>query len=342
MTSGDKGTLRIVFTAQDLARTRVAARADLTWEMVGSLHRLQIRDGGAVMTRWRRRARADLAAAGLLNDVRSTLIPLAPRGPYFPDFLTPIEAQAGHEQALQALSHTPRVRVRHEMELLRARAGLPTSSLEDLARGDERSIRRLERVAAGYCQTVLSPHWPEVDRVLAQERGLLLRHLATGGIERMLSHLEPVMRWRPPVLEVDYVAGRHELSLRGRGLTLIPSYFCRMTPVALVDQRLPPVLVYPAAHHVSPAVAAGDPLAALVGRTRAEILHRIAATSGCTTSELARLAEVPLATASEHTRVLRQAGLVASTRQANQMLHQVTELGEGLIGRRSSVPGEDV
>ncbi|MGN9789102.1 winged helix-turn-helix domain-containing protein [Nonomuraea sp. ZG12] len=317
---------------EDLALTRMATRTDLMWEMVGSLHRLQTRDGGRAMTAWRRQAHIRLTERGLLPSVHALLLPLAPLGPYFPDFLTPIEAQVGDEHGIQAFLDTPRTRVRDEMELLRRSADLPSSGLEDLARGNPQTIGRLGRVGAEYCRAVLTPHWPEVDGALAQERAVMLRHLATGGAEQVLANLEPAMRWRPPILEVDYPAGlNREIFLRGRGLTLIPSYFCQANPVALVDLRLPPVLAYPVPRRGAPNTSAGDPLAALLGRTRAEILRCVALVPGCSTGELARRAGVSLATASEHARVLREAQLIASVRQANLMLHHTTALGAELL-----------
>ncbi|GAA2679959.1 winged helix-turn-helix domain-containing protein [Nonomuraea recticatena] len=324
------GILRIIFTSDDLARVRVASRADPMWEMVASLHRFQAGDGGAEIAGWRRRARARLAEAGLLRDVRRLLVPLAPRAAYFPDFLTPIEAQQGTDDGIQAILDTPRTRVRRELDRLRAGHGLP-AHLEDLAR-DTRAMRQVANVAAGYVRVALGEHWPVVERTVSQDRGTRVRHLAEGGVETMLSGLGPAMRWRAPVLEVDYPAGDRELRLRGRGLTLIPSYFCRTAPVALADQSLPPVLVYPVPRKDVPErVNEGDALAELLGRTRAEVLRCVALAPGCSTTELARRAGVPASSASEHARVLRQAGLIASIRHANLMLHQVTESGDGLL-----------
>ncbi|WP_343952557.1 helix-turn-helix domain-containing protein, partial [Nonomuraea longicatena] len=270
---------------------------------------------------------------GLLPSIRATLLPLAPRGPYFPDFLTPIQAQLGDTPAFQALSDTPRQRLRHEMEILRRSSGLPSAGLEDLARGNPEAMHRLVHVITGYCRTVLTPHWPEADRALATERAIMQRHLLIGGTEQMLANLTSAMRWRPPVLEVDYPAGAgREIHLRGRGLTLIPSYFCRANPVALVDPVLPPVLAYPAPRHAAQNATGGDALAALLGRTRAEVLSIIDRVPGSTTSELASRTGVSLSTASEHANVLRRADLIVSVRHANLVLHHTTPLGAELLG----------
>ncbi|TMR90959.1 helix-turn-helix transcriptional regulator [Nonomuraea basaltis] len=335
------GTLKIVFTPEDLARVRIASRPDLMWEMVLSLHLLQARGGGTAMAAWRRQVRDNLAEIGLLPQTRNVLIPLAPPGPYFPDFLTPAETQMGLDQGVEALASTPRRRIRHELDLLQTYYGLPPG-LEDLARGDPRAIRDLGRVAAGYCQAAFAPHMQQMEHTLGQERSALARHLTDDGVEQMLDQLPPMMRWRSPVLEADYPAraaqNSREIHLRGRGLTLIPSYFCRITPVALVDQGLPPVLVYPARRWSSSPATVKDPLVELLGRTRAETLRCIMATPGCTTTELARRTGASLANVSKHAQVLRQAGLITSTRQANLMLHQATTLGAELI--RTQPPNE--
>ncbi|MGN9841969.1 hypothetical protein ACTMTI_27960 [Nonomuraea sp. H19] len=132
------GTLKIVFTPEDLARVRIASHPDLMWEMVLSLHLLQARGGGTAMAAWRRQVRDNLAEIGLLPQTRNVLIPLAPSGPYFPDFLTPEEAQMGLDRGVEALAATPRRRIRHELDLLQTYYGLPPG-LEDLARGDPRA-----------------------------------------------------------------------------------------------------------------------------------------------------------------------------------------------------------
>ncbi len=60
----------------------------------------------------------------------------------------------------------------------------------------------------------------------------------------LLEGLRPFAHWNPPYLDVDYPVDR-ELRLEGRGLMLVPSYFCWRRPMALADPGLDPVLVYP-------------------------------------------------------------------------------------------------
>lgn len=148
------------------------------------------------------------------------------------------------------------------------------------------------------------------------------------------------MRWRPPVLEADYPVDK-EVHLRGRGLLLIPSYFCRRTPVALADASLPPTLVYPAripeprsAPLTGPTHARLEALARLLGHTRAAVLESLG--RSCTTSELARRAGVSLSSASEHAAVLRNAGLISSSRQRNCVRHALTPMGVALLDDRAT------
>ncbi|TMR89571.1 ArsR family transcriptional regulator, partial [Nonomuraea basaltis] len=239
------GILRIVFTGEDLVRVRIASRIDELWEMAMSLHVLQRPGGGEDMAAWRRQARADLAEAGLLTPVRQRLVPLMPIKAYFPDFLTPHHAQAGPRSGIDALADTPPSRVRREVGQLRRHAALP-ATLDGLARGNQRAITGLAGLAARYCQTAFALPRTTMEHALGRERARLTRLLSDHGVEAMLAALGPRTRWRPPILETDYAAGQYEIQLRGRGLTLIPSYFCRYTPVALADPSLPPVLIFPA------------------------------------------------------------------------------------------------
>jgi DNA-binding transcriptional ArsR family regulator len=153
--------------------------------------------------------------------------------------------------------------------------------------------------------------------------------MVTGGLDGLLASMRPLMRWRPPVLEVDYNIDR-DLHLRGRGLRFVPSYFCSRVPVSLADPELPPVLVYPIAQQFTwrPLVRPSGSLDKLVGPTRAAVLRAIG--TGATTTQLARRLEASLASVSRHAGVLRDAGLVRSDRDGAAVLHSLTSLGTAL------------
>ncbi|MBT2439340.1 winged helix-turn-helix transcriptional regulator [Streptomyces sp. ISL-36] len=327
--------LRIHFTANDLAGVRMAGRPDVLWETILSFHRLRDRRGSVVYGEWRSDARTRL------NGETRLLAALVPSRGYFPDFLTPAEGLHGLDDGLQAIRATPPARVRTELALLGAdRSGGRTvpHSLRALAEGGAEPFNRLLGALRGYHRAAIEPYWPHIRARVEAERALRGRALLDGGADELLASLPPMLRWRAPVLEADYPVDR-DLHLDGRGLLLQPSYFCRGAPVVLRDPTLPPVLVYPTTHCEAPTVRepGGTSLAKLVGTTRSAVLHAIG--DGGTTSELARRAGVSLASASQHAGVLREAGLVATLRHGNAVLHTLTPLGAALLGGAQGLAG---
>ncbi|MEC4014755.1 ArsR/SmtB family transcription factor [Streptomyces sp. H27-D2] len=322
--------LRVHFTGLDLARVRIAARPDALWETILSFHRLRDRQGALVFDEWRSETRTRL------NSEARLLGPLVPSRGYFPDFLTPPEGAQGLEAALEALRATPEDRLRVDMSRLPASRSLP-SWARTLAEGDSAPLGRLTGALRNYYRAAVGPYWPHIQARIEADRAARGRALLDGGADRLLASLPPMMRWRPPVLEADYPVDR-DLHLDGRGLLLLPSFFCRRTPVALHDAQLTPLLVYPVEH--SPAAAptalarpfgatAPRSLGKLVGNTRSAVLQAVG--GGCTTSELSRRVGVSLASASQHASVLRDAGLVVTLRNGTAVLHTLTPLGAALL-----------
>jgi hypothetical protein len=123
------------------------------------------------------------------------------------------------------------------------------------------------------------------------------------------------------------------IELNGRGLTLVPSYFCIRHPVTLFDSDLPPVLIYPSARDrqalLPTAATQNRALIALVGPTRAAILSSM--DSGRTTADLARHLGISMASASEQAAVLRNAGLLVTHRDRLHVIHQITSMGLDLL-----------
>jgi hypothetical protein len=322
--------LRIHFTPDDLTRIRVASTPDPLWEITFSLQRLQTSQGRWAFADWHRSTRATLSGTRLGTAVSRLLIPVLPRARYLPDFLTPEESADGLERGLAAILDTPPDRVAHEMDLLERISGAPDWA----PRLAERTCRdELVRLLRAYHDAVVAPHHDRMCEALAGERVILARSTLDVGVGGLLARLSPAMSWRPPVLHVDYVEDR-DLYLEGRGLRFIPSYFCWQLPMALADDTLRPVLVYPVHGARPPAPAMPEAaLSALLGRTRAAALRAVAL--GMTTSELARFLGVSPATAAHHTTVLRDAGLSTSRRLQNTVLHTLTPLGAAMLRRPS-------
>jgi DNA-binding transcriptional ArsR family regulator len=316
--------LRIRFAAEDLGRVRVARRPHALWETVLSLHALQTRQR-TVLPGWREAALARLATPHASAALR-VLRPLVPTQGYFPDFLTPA---CGEEIAdgIAAVRSTPHRRVAAELELLAAGGRTPAAP-GPLASG--RGLGHLGDALAYYPHAALGPYLSRMRALVDADRAVRARALLDGGVEALLDAMRPALRWRPPVLEADYPV-EQELSLEGRGLLLVPSVFCQRNPITLLDPSLPPTLVYPVGDGggTDPRECA-DGLAALIGRTRGEVLCRLAE-AGAGTGELARLLDISAASASQHASVLRRSGLVVSRRDGSAVVHHITPLGTALL-----------
>ncbi|MDX3503432.1 winged helix-turn-helix domain-containing protein [Streptomyces sp. ID03-2B] len=319
--------LRIHFTPADLTRVRLATRPDPLWETVFSLHRLQTSQGRWAYADWYRATQDTLASTPLGKAVRRLLVPVVPRAAYFPDFLTPYEAAEGLDEGLAAVLDTPSSRVAAEVRRLQETTGGPPwagSLVESRAREE------LGKALRAYHDAVIAPFQDDVFTRIAAERAACARVTVDTGVDGLLGGLAPGIRWRPPVLEIDYVVDR-DLHLDGRGLRLIPSYFCWRKPVVLADSTLRAVLVYPLCDTWAPAPERPSEvsLGALLGKTRAAALRTLA--HGATTTELAQRLGVSPATATHHTTVLRNAGLITTRRSRNTVLHTLTPVGAALL-----------
>jgi DNA-binding transcriptional ArsR family regulator len=321
--------LRVHFTADDLARVRVAAAPDPLWEIATSFQALITEDAPLLFGEWRRQLRPRLRA------VDGLLAALLPARGYFPDFLTPdLRGCSDLPGALDAVLATPRARLRADLARLAAspaRARPLPAGVQALADGDPEVLRRLGAALRAYHRLALAPFWSGVRAQVDADRAVRARAVLEGGTDGLLAGFRPVLRWRPPVLEADYPVHR-DLHLAGRGLLLQPSFFCVRRPLTLVADELTPVLVYPIQHALGWARASdegGAQLGALIGRTRAAILEDVV--TGRTTGELAERFGISGAAVSQHTAVLRRAGLLLSVRHSKNVLHTITPTGLALI-----------
>jgi DNA-binding transcriptional ArsR family regulator len=260
---------------------------------------------------------------------------LAPLGPYFPDFITPPEGAQGLGSALDAIRSTPRHRLREEFGRLEDVRPVPEWT-RPLAAGDGESLLELTEALTRYHRAVVEPYADLIDEAVETDR--VHRNGVAGTVEGLLRGMWPLMNWRAAtaVLEVQYAHDR-DLHLNGRGLRLVPSYFCRRSPVAFADPELPPTVVYPLHHDWTwqRQLASGrreqGALAALLGNTRSAVLAAVGA--GATTTELAERLGASPSSVSRHTTVLREAGLLTTERQGLSVLHQRTLLGSALLGK---------
>ena len=326
--------LRFHFTSDDLARVRIASGPDPMWEVLLSAHVVNQRSGALMFAPWR-----DRVLSGLHPAARMLLRLTPPRG-YSPDFLTPVTGTDDFETGLDAVLSTPRDRLRTDLSLL-TRGHRPHLWMRELAHGSAPALRGLGVAMRAYYEQAVGPYWSGIRAAVDVDRAARTRAWVEGGTEQALRTLHPAVRWQFPVLSVSTAAER-DVHLAGRGLLIIPSYFCQRAPITLADSELPPVLIYPILHEQAGVDRSfetrsdgGRQLTALLGRTRAAVLRVLG--TGATTSEIAQRLAISPASASEHATVLRNAGLIASGRERNTVIHALTPLGqtllEGCVGR---------
>ncbi len=313
----------------------MAQSADPLWEMVFSRRRLRDAGKGSVFQPWTRWIRHEVDVTPIRPGVR-ILAALSPVGPYFPDFLTPAEGTQGLRPAIDAIRATPRSRLRRELHRLSANQPLP-SWARPLADGDQEVLADIGHALTAYHRIAIEPYTAAIDAAVDVDRAYRATAFLDGGVHGLLQSMRPLMQWRPPVLEVQYPVHR-DLHLDGRGLRLVPSYFCHQLPVALADPALPPTLVYPIHHDHACTPTTGRPaapaLTALLGATRHAVLAAIM--HGASTTELARRLNIAASSISRHTTVLREAGIIATHRHGPSVLHTITPLGTALL-RSSTV-----
>ncbi|MEV6630161.1 winged helix-turn-helix domain-containing protein [Actinoplanes sp. NPDC051470] len=321
--------LRIHFTEDDLARIRLSDEPDPLWETLLSLHMLQERQPPPMYAGWRARVGRQLDP-GL-----RPLLALAPPKGYSPDFLTPEIGSEGIQEGLDAIRHTSAATFRRDLAVLAAYQPHVDNRFKALAAAEKAAVHDLTGKIERYYETALQPYWMQIRAAVGATRVAQAKEVARGGLEALFAGLHPNVRWRRPVLELHGFAVNRDIRLNGRGLRLIPSFFCRQHPTVLRDPDLPTVLVYPLDPdqvRLAPARRTSDnPLAALIGRTRAAILEATA--DGCTTTELARRLGISPATASHHASVLRDAGLITTIRIGTSVLHTMHPRGELLVNQ---------
>jgi DNA-binding transcriptional ArsR family regulator len=323
--------IRLRLGVDDVARTRLAAPGPYC-ELSVSAQAIQ-----QPTSSFRRLC----AASGVrLPASASHLLELVPAHGNVPDFLAP-EGANSLEEALDIVMSTPDRLIRNDIATL---PGLAASSwMLDLADGSVSARKELASSFRDYHDQVLKLLWPAIEHVLETDLRFRAWQLATKGVAVTVDGLHPGIRWRDGMVEVDGPLDA-DVDLAGRGLQLMPSLWTRPGFTVRWTQ---PTLVYPLgrfawmaptatnSHRVPLGRLASmaptatnshrDPLAAVLGTTRARVLRALA--DEHTTSELARVLGISLASASTHAAVLRDAGLVTSRRQGQSVRHTLTSLG---------------
>ncbi|MFC9692094.1 ArsR/SmtB family transcription factor [Kribbella sp. NPDC056951] len=325
--------LRIYFTSEDLRRVRIAGGPHPLWELVLSINCLQQDDLPPQYWSWRDSVGTRGRARALDARVLQSACAVVPAAGNFADFLTPtvdeLDAQA-HFESMLAL---PAAAVRADLTRTYRRLDQPprwAHRLHELGRPDG-VVRLLRDYRAIALQ---GPVWGEVHRHVETARARYAHDLLSGGLDVLLAGLHPSIRWKAPVLEADYSYDL-DLELGGRGLQIVPAYFNFGGPLTFIDGDQPPTLVCPAVRDwdgigtITPTIDTIAGLGDLIGHTRAKLLAAVGIAAS--TNQLAHRLHVTPAAISQHTKTLREAGLVTTTRTGQSVRHAVTPLGRSLL-----------
>jgi DNA-binding transcriptional ArsR family regulator len=294
------------------------------WELVASLRVLRAPAGHSLHLPWLRAVRPRLRDLDLAE-----LFALVPTAGYIPDFLTPPPETPLPDFAaeLERVRRTPPGMAVEEMAWVDTDdPGAVERFQEDPAEGVRRVADRLEE----YWNVAFGEFWPRIHGLLEADVMWRSRRLATGGVKELFADLHPSVTWLGGRLMADKTCD-YEGDLGGDGLVLVPTAFS-WRHISVMFEPYRPMLCYPA-RGVGTLWTSGAPctpsaLAALIGRTRAQILTALAE-PGSTTG-LARRFGVTPGAISQHLSVLSDGGLVVRQRLGREVLYRRTSVGDAL------------
>lgn len=317
--------LRFRFGMDDLARVQFAEPPSTALIVLSA--QLLRQPEPPLFLPWHRHAPQQLPQAA------RSLFDLCPPSGHIPDFLTPVAAGGALEAAYESILAVPTDRIWAELAHAHHDFESAPSWVRGLAEGDTGARHVLIEALGAYYHVCLArflPRLREQIRADLAHRGDLL---VSRGLEHLLSTLHPAVRWRSPYLEcragccdIDI-----DIDLRSRGLRLWPTPFLTSHPRALIWEGVP-TLAYPPYRPIldwDDTRTPGDPLAELIGQTRAEVLRTLIHQPS--TSTIARLLHSSVPTASRHVTALRNAGLATTRRTGRSTQHSLTALGLRLL-----------
>ena len=320
--------IEIVLAHTDLARVRFAHSP--VEELVASLRVLHDPGRQPMYGRWLSVVRPRLG--GLRLDL---LTALAPTGRYLPDFLLPSPTQpwGGLAEELERVAASPPAMMRADLDKVREGRPLP-AVLQPLYDDPAAHLATVVGELRRYWQAALEPVWPRVRALCMADLAYRMDQFADGGLARVLAQLHPSVAFAGDLLRIDKPHHcSHRFDLAGTGIVLVPCAFTWPTLSVDCDGVDQPALIYP------PRGVAGlweesppeqpDPLAALVGRTRAMLL----ATLGLprTTTQLAVQLGLSPAAVSQHLKVLKDTSLVTARRRGRLVHYQRTAAAAALL-----------
>ncbi|SDM45485.1 ArsR/SmtB family transcription factor [Microbacterium azadirachtae] len=255
---------------------------------------------------------------------------------YMPDFVTTTARwDLGPDDELAALREAPLAGMRVDLGKMVVRSsGRRQEALRRMQDDPARARAMIADAWAEVWEAAMAPVWPQLERILRSDIAVRSRTIATEGLAAMASGIHPQVSWGDGSVRVRLRRHSEDVDCRGGGLVLVPSVMSSWGCMVITEPPAQPTLFYPARGVTAGWAADAEDLVraleALIGPVRAGIL--LTAHVARTTSRVAAEAGIAVSTASHHLTVLRDAGLIVSTRDGARMMHLRAPLGEALVG----------
>jgi DNA-binding transcriptional ArsR family regulator len=315
--------LRILFTADDFASTRFLPEPAPMLEMKFAARGLRSGIRAPWGERWR---------YAVLGAVPLSAEPMRELTAHFSWSLTPDDVlTADLDESIEMHRRLTPQRAREELARW---CSAPSTGVPALFRhaldGDRDAARVWLSAARTMFAAAVEPYLADVRANHHTELARQGRLLASRGVAATLATLLAGARWCGECLQIDSPQER-TVHLRGRGLVVTPTAFWTGPPLLGESPDRPVLLAYPAPTTLSLRVGTeSDPLAAILGTTRAAVLRLLAEEH--TTGDIARRLGISAASASEQAAALRAARLIGSRRDGKAVVHHATVLGLDLVG----------
>jgi DNA-binding transcriptional ArsR family regulator len=319
--------IEIVLSPADLGRVRFVHSP--VRELVASLRTLQDPHRRLVYAPWLRQL-PDLSSVDL-----RLLSALSPLSAHSWSFLAPELGSESVELAdeLRLIAATEPARVRREID--RYAADGPPAQLRALYDDPRRELARVVDELAEYWRLAVEPVWDRVRALVSDDVFYRMDLFAHRGLSGVLESLHPQLSFAGDRLLVDkphHCVRRNDLT--GDGLVLVPCLFTWPALLVACCGDEPASLIYPVrrvGELMDERVVGGEdePLAALVGRSRAAILRALAEPRS--TLSLARQLELTPAAVSQHLKVLKASGLAVARRRGRTVLYHRTAAAVTLL-----------
>ncbi|MFD7864186.1 DUF5937 family protein [Streptomyces sp. NPDC059783] len=260
-------------------------------------------------------------------DLRALTVFMAD-GAYRPDFLdpSPRSSEPTFEQGMRDLLAAPLDRA--SAELADAAAGRGADVARRLLDDPDRVRSEAADALRRLWEAVVEPEWPSMRQALRAE--MLDRALQVNreGLRAILPRLHPSAGYGGDTVDV---AKAVDIDVDcPHGLVLVPSLFITDRVQCTTSDHWTPAIYYPASgRYLWSTPVTPRSLDRLLGATRSRILAAL--TTPLRTTAVAGLVGVTLPTASEHLTILRDAGLIDSSRTGRTVTHELTPAGRALL-----------